>query len=137
MVFSIIIIPYKNNCCILFKGLSYMYVIINYNKYTICIRNTERSKSMPLMCTHVYSYMFSTVHPLRRSYFCSKGMSHFCDDIFHRHIIVFCFSKQSLVEAQHKLSTALTLCWKFEMCLTMNMLKQGQLSTFLIRNQLS
>ena len=42
-----------------------MYVTINYNMYTICIRNTARSKSIPLLCTHVYSYMFSTVHPPR------------------------------------------------------------------------
>ena len=41
-----------------------MYVTINYNMSTICIRNTARSKSIPLMCTHVYSYMFSKVHPL-------------------------------------------------------------------------
>ena len=40
-----------------------MYVTINYNMYTICIHNTARSKTIPLMCTHVYSYMFSTVHP--------------------------------------------------------------------------
>ena len=45
------------------KGLLYMYVTINYNIYTICIRNTARSKSIPLLCTHVYSYMFSIVHP--------------------------------------------------------------------------
>jgi hypothetical protein len=32
--------------------------------YTICIRNTARSKSIPLLCTHVGSYKFSTVHPL-------------------------------------------------------------------------
>ena len=42
-----------------------MYVTINYNMYTICIRNTARSKTIPLMCTHVYSYMFNTVHPPR------------------------------------------------------------------------
>ena len=55
-------LPYKYNCCILLKGLPYMYVTINHNMYTICIRNTARSKSIPLMCTHIYSYMFSTVH---------------------------------------------------------------------------
>ena len=42
-----------------------MYVTINYNMYTICIRNTARSKLIPLLCTHVYSYMFSIVHPPR------------------------------------------------------------------------
>ena len=42
-----------------------MYVTMNYNMYTICIRNTARSKTIPLLCTHVYSYMFSTVHPPR------------------------------------------------------------------------
>ena len=42
-----------------------MYVTINYNMHTICIRNMAKSKSIPLMCTHVYSYMFSTVHPPR------------------------------------------------------------------------
>ena len=40
-----------------------MYIIINYNMYTICIRNTSRSKLIPLLCTHVYSYIFRTVHP--------------------------------------------------------------------------
>jgi hypothetical protein len=40
-----------------------MYVTINYNMYTICIRNMARSKSIPLLCTHVGSYKFSTVHP--------------------------------------------------------------------------
>jgi hypothetical protein len=29
----------------------------------VCIRNTARSKSIPLLCTHVDSYKFSTVHP--------------------------------------------------------------------------
>ena len=33
------------------------------NVFIICIRNTARSKSNPLMCTHVDSYMFSTLHP--------------------------------------------------------------------------
>ena len=33
------------------------------NVYIICIRNTTRSKSNPLRCTHVDSYMFSTLHP--------------------------------------------------------------------------
>ena len=42
-----------------------MYVTMNYNMYTICICNTARSKTIPFMCTHVYSYMFSTVHPPR------------------------------------------------------------------------
>ena len=65
MICSIVPLPYKYNYCILFKGLPYMYVTINYNMYTICIRNTARSKSIPLLCTHVYSYMFSTVHPQR------------------------------------------------------------------------
>ena len=40
-----------------------MYVTINYNMYTICICNTTRSKLIPLLCTHVYSYMFRKVHP--------------------------------------------------------------------------
>jgi hypothetical protein len=29
----------------------------------VCICNTTRSKSIPLMCTHVDPYKFSTVHP--------------------------------------------------------------------------
>ena len=65
MICSIVTEPFKYNSCILFNGLPYMYVTINYNIYTICIRNTARSKSIALMCTHVYSYMFSTVHPPR------------------------------------------------------------------------
>jgi hypothetical protein len=35
------------------------------NVSIICIRNTARSKSIPLLCTHVDSYKFSTVHPPR------------------------------------------------------------------------
>jgi hypothetical protein len=33
------------------------------NVFIVCIRNTARSKSIPLLCTHVNSYKFSTVHP--------------------------------------------------------------------------
>jgi hypothetical protein len=33
------------------------------NMSIVCIRNTARSKSIPLMCTHVDPYKFSTVHP--------------------------------------------------------------------------
>jgi hypothetical protein len=33
------------------------------NVSIVCIRNTARSKSIPLLCTHVDSYKFSTVHP--------------------------------------------------------------------------
>ena len=40
-----------------------MYITMNYNMYIICIRNTARSKSIPLMCTYVYSYIFSTMFP--------------------------------------------------------------------------
>ena len=65
MICSIITIPYKYNYCILFTGLPYMYVTINYNMYSICMHNTTGSKSIPLLCTHVYSYMFSIVHPPR------------------------------------------------------------------------
>jgi hypothetical protein len=33
------------------------------NVCIVCIRNTARSKSIPLLCTHVDSYKISTVHP--------------------------------------------------------------------------
>ena len=33
--------------------------------FIVCIRNTEIFKLIPLLCTHIYSYMFSTVHPPR------------------------------------------------------------------------
>jgi hypothetical protein len=33
------------------------------NVFIVCICNTARSKSIPLLCTHVDSYKFSTVHP--------------------------------------------------------------------------
>ena len=33
------------------------------NMFIVCIRNTAVFKLIPLLCTHVYSYMFSTVHP--------------------------------------------------------------------------
>jgi hypothetical protein len=35
------------------------------NMSIVCIRNTARSKSIPLLCTHVDPYKFSTVHPPR------------------------------------------------------------------------
>jgi hypothetical protein len=33
------------------------------NVFIVCMRNTARSKSISLMCTHVDLYKFSTVHP--------------------------------------------------------------------------
>ena len=33
------------------------------NVSIVCIRNTARSKSIPLLCSHVGLYKFSTVHP--------------------------------------------------------------------------
>jgi hypothetical protein len=54
-----------------------MYVTINYNMYTICIRNTARSKSIPLLCTHVGSYKFSTMHPPSYYKACSSAQSFF------------------------------------------------------------
>ena len=33
------------------------------NVFIICIRNTAKSKSNPLLCTHVDLYMFKTLHP--------------------------------------------------------------------------
>jgi hypothetical protein len=36
------------------------------NVSNVCIRNTARSKSIPLMCTHVDPYKFSIVHPPSR-----------------------------------------------------------------------
>ena len=38
----------------------YFFVL---NVFIVCIRSTAMFKLIPLMCTHVYSYMFSTVHP--------------------------------------------------------------------------
>jgi hypothetical protein len=38
------------------------------NLFIVCIRNTARSKSIPLMCTHVDSYKFSTMHPPSSEY---------------------------------------------------------------------
>ena len=35
------------------------------NVFIVCIRNTTVFKLIPLLCTHGYSYMFSTVHPPR------------------------------------------------------------------------
>ena len=35
------------------------------NMFIICIRNTAAFELIPLLCTHVYSYMFSIVHPPR------------------------------------------------------------------------
>jgi pentatricopeptide repeat protein len=33
--------------------------------FIVCICNTTVFKLIPLLCTHVYSYMFSTMHPSR------------------------------------------------------------------------
>ena len=33
------------------------------NVLIVCIPNMAVFKLIPLLCTHVYSYMFSTVHP--------------------------------------------------------------------------
>ena len=33
------------------------------NVFIVCIRNTAVFKLILLVCTHVYSYMFSTLHP--------------------------------------------------------------------------
>ena len=33
--------------------------------FIVCVRYTAMFKLIPLLCTHVYSYMFSTVHPTR------------------------------------------------------------------------
>ena len=33
------------------------------NMFIVCIRNTTMFKLIPLLRNHVYSYMFSTVHP--------------------------------------------------------------------------
>ena len=33
------------------------------NVFIVCTRNTARSKSNSLLCTHVDSYMFNTMHP--------------------------------------------------------------------------
>ena len=40
------------------------------NVFIVCIRNTAMFKSIPLLCTHVYSYMFSTLHP--REYYLTQ-----------------------------------------------------------------
>ena len=38
------------------------------NVFIVCIRNTAMFELIPLLCTHVYSYMFSVVHPPRSMY---------------------------------------------------------------------
>ena len=35
------------------------------NVLIVCIRDTAKFKLIPLMCTHVYLYMFNTLHPPR------------------------------------------------------------------------
>jgi hypothetical protein len=42
------------------------------NVFIVCIRNTAVFKLIPVLCTHVYSYMFSTVHPPSLETFLSK-----------------------------------------------------------------
>jgi len=64
-----------------------MYSVLNYmfnvsirecfsvlNVFIVCIRNTARSKSIPLLCTHVDSYKFSTVHPPRYHVLCQLSL---------------------------------------------------------------
>jgi hypothetical protein len=40
--------------------------------FIVCTRNTARSKSIPLMCTHVDSYKFSTVRPPSFEFFVTR-----------------------------------------------------------------
>ena len=44
------------------------------NMFIVCIRNTARSKSNSLLCTHVDLYMFSTLHPRGVQYMRSVRM---------------------------------------------------------------
>ena len=50
------------------------------NVFIVCIRNTAMFKLIPLLCTHVYSYMFNTVHPPRANpmarIVCGVGIAH-------------------------------------------------------------
>jgi hypothetical protein len=42
-----------------------MWIFSVLNVFIVCIHNTTVFKLIPLLCTHVYSYMFSTMHPPR------------------------------------------------------------------------
>ena len=46
------------------------------NMSIVCIRDTARSKSIPLMCTHVDPYKFSIVHPPRTNHTESPNNQH-------------------------------------------------------------
>ena len=39
-----------------------MNIFLVLNVFIVCIRNTAMFKLTTLLCTHVYLYMFSTVH---------------------------------------------------------------------------
>jgi hypothetical protein len=47
------------------------------NVFIVCIRNNARSKSIPLLCTHVDSYKFSTVHPPKRKHLAREDIVKF------------------------------------------------------------
>jgi hypothetical protein len=56
------------------------------NVFIVCICNTAVFKIIPLLCTHVYSYMFSTVHPPSvklKKHRNSKGRTVWGHDLWH------------------------------------------------------
>ena len=40
-----------------------MYITMSYNLYSTCRCNMSKFKLKPLLCTHVYLYVFGVVHP--------------------------------------------------------------------------
>ena len=44
---------------------SSIHITTNHHVYNICIHSTTKFKVIPLLCTHIESYVFSTVHSHR------------------------------------------------------------------------
>ena len=58
-------LPYKYKCYI-FSRRSFIHVHnYSYNMCNICICSTEKLKFIPLLCTHINSYVLWKVHPPR------------------------------------------------------------------------
>ena len=51
--------------CIFSKLPPYMYITTSYNLCSICIHSMEQFKLIPLLSTHIYSFVLWKVHPLK------------------------------------------------------------------------
>ena len=57
-----------------------MWIFSVLNVFIVCIRNTVVFKLIPLLCTHVYPDMFSTVHPQgKHGFWLALGLHRCCE----------------------------------------------------------